>query len=172
MGDDQSLPERQAVRTPMQWTADRHGGFSTAPKTVLPAIADGPFGYGRVNVADQRRDPSSLLNVTERLIRLRKECPELGWGAFRVLGTGSPNVLAVSCTWRGNTLLCLHNFAAEARGATIELPEAAGKPLTNLITRDHRAPDRRGRHRLELDPYGYHWFRVGPLLEVIEREPS
>jgi len=103
---------------------------------------------------------------------LRKECPELGWGAFRVLGTGSPNVLALSCTWRGNTLVCLHNFAAEARGATIELPEAAGKPLTNLLTRDHRAPDRRGRHRLELNPYGYHWFRVGPLLDVIEREPS
>jgi len=172
MGDDQDLPEREAVRTPMQWTADRHGGFSMAPKTVIPAIADGPFGYGRVNVADQRRDPSSLLNVTERLIRLRKECPELGWGAFRVLGTGSPNVLAGSCTWRGNTLLCLHNFAPEAREATIELPEAAGKSLTNLLTRDHRAPDRRGRHRLELDPYCYHWFRVGPLLEVIQREPS
>ena len=83
-----------------------------------------------------------------------------------------PQRLGAVLHWRGNTLLCLHNFAAQAREASIEVPEAAGKPLTNLLTRDHRAPDRRGRHRLELDPYGYRWFRVGPLLEVIEREPS
>ena len=66
MGDDQALPERQAVRTPMQWHADLHGGFSTAEKTVLPAVREGPFGYHRVNVAEQRRDPGSLLNCTER----------------------------------------------------------------------------------------------------------
>jgi maltose alpha-D-glucosyltransferase / alpha-amylase len=111
MGDDQALPERQAVRTPMQWTADPHGGFSTAEKTVLPAVSEGPFGYHRVNVAEQRRAPGSLLNCTERLIRQRKECPEFGWGDAQIVRTGSPHVLAVITTWRHNAVVAVHNFA-------------------------------------------------------------
>ncbi|HXU81114.1 MAG TPA: alpha-amylase family protein, partial [Polyangia bacterium] len=111
MGDDLSLPERNAVRTPMQWTGDTHGGFSTAEKTILPVICDGPFGYQRVNVAEQRRQPDSLLNCTERLIRMRKECPELGWGECQLLPTGTKQVLATLSTWRKNSVLAVHNFS-------------------------------------------------------------
>jgi maltose alpha-D-glucosyltransferase/alpha-amylase len=171
MGDDLSLPERQAVRMPMQWTADRHGGFSMADKTVLPVMREGPFGYPRVNVAEQRRDPNSLLNITERLIRMRKECPEFGWGAYQVLRTGSPHVLAVLATWRQNAVVTVHNFAAEAREVKLAIPGAERTPLTNLLAPAHSTPDDRGRHALALEPYGYHWFRVGPLLDVIRREP-
>ena len=128
MGDDQALPERQAVRTPMQWTADPHGGFSTAEKTVLPAVREGPFGYHRVNVAEQRREPSSLLNCTERLIRLRKECPEFGWGDAQIVRTGSPHVLAVLATWRKNAVVAVHNFAPEACEVRLTLPGAAHTP--------------------------------------------
>jgi maltose alpha-D-glucosyltransferase/alpha-amylase len=171
MGDDLSLPERQAVRTPMQWSADRHGGFSIAAKTALPVVREGPFGYQRVNVAEQRRDPGSLLNTTERLIRLRKECPEFGWGDAQVLRTASPHVLAVHTTWRQNAVVAVHNFAAEAQTVTLSLPDARGLPLTNLLSPEHSVPDARGRYTLTLEPYGYRWFRVGQLLDVMTREP-
>jgi maltose alpha-D-glucosyltransferase/alpha-amylase len=89
----------------MQWTADWQGGFSIADKTVLPVVREGPFGYPRVNVAEQRRDPGALLNITERLIRMRKECPEFGWGEYQVLRAGSPHVLALLVTWRQNAVV-------------------------------------------------------------------
>jgi maltose alpha-D-glucosyltransferase/alpha-amylase len=170
MGDNLSLPERQSVRTPMQWTADRHGGFSVAEKPLLPSVSEGPFGYHRVNVAAQRPDPGSLLNCTERLIRMRKECPEFGWGDYRVLRTGSPHVLAVLTTWRKNAMVAVHNFADAACEVVLAIPGAERTPLTNLLSQEHSAPDERGRHAIALEPYGYHWFRVGPLLDIISRE--
>src|SRR5205823_2938193 len=84
MGDNLSLPERNSVRTPMQWSDDAQGGFSVATKTILPVISKGPWNYERVNVEAQRRDLNSLLNWTERMVRLRKECPEFGWGDYRI----------------------------------------------------------------------------------------
>jgi maltose alpha-D-glucosyltransferase / alpha-amylase len=171
MGDDLSLSERTAVRTPMQWTRDEHGGFTTAARTPVPAIARGPFGYPRVNVADQRLDPASPLNVNERFIRTRKECPELGWGDHQVLATGSPDVLAVRCWWRNNAVLTVHNFASESREIALTVPGARGLPLTNLLAPDHRDATDSGHHRIALPPYGYRWYRVGPLLDVATREP-
>ncbi len=92
MGDDLSLPERNCARTPMQWSTEPQGGFTKNDKPVLPVISGGPFGFEHLNVADQRRDPNSMLNWTERLIRMRKEAPEIGWG----------NV----CRWRPATRAC------------------------------------------------------------------
>src|SRR5690606_33996885 len=80
MGDDLSLKGRDAVRTPMQWSHERQAGFSTAEKLVHPVIEKGLWSYERVNVEAQRRDPSSFLRWTMRMIRIRKECPEIGWG--------------------------------------------------------------------------------------------
>ena len=73
----------------MQWSGDRNGGFSTARRTVLPVISDPIYGYKRVNVEAQRRDPHSLLNWIERKIRMRKECPEISWGDWRILDPGT-----------------------------------------------------------------------------------
>ncbi len=171
MGDDLSLKERTAVRTPMQWTRDKHGGFSTADRVQVRAVHRGPFGFSRINVADQRRDPDSLLNVNERFIRTRKECPELGWGDQEVLPTGSPSVLAVRCEWRNNAVLTLHNFCAEARQVTVTVPRSQGLPLTNLLLDDHSPATEDGRHVVDLPPYGYRWYRVGPLIDVATRAP-
>ena len=80
MGDDLTLDERECARTPMQWTSERHGGFSRAARTVRPCIDDDTYGFRKVNVAEQRRVPDSLLNWLERRIRMRRECLELAWG--------------------------------------------------------------------------------------------
>ena len=80
MGGDLSLAERDSVRAPMPWSREPQAGFSTARKTVQPLIYQGPYGYELINVESQRRDPNSLLNWTAQMIRLRKECPEVGWG--------------------------------------------------------------------------------------------
>jgi glycosidase len=95
MGEDLSLEERNSVRTPMQWTSERNGGFSTASKERLrrPVISKGPFRYHRVNVQKSRREPGSLLNRLERMIRTRKEFPESGTGTYRILETDRPKTV-------------------------------------------------------------------------------
>jgi maltose alpha-D-glucosyltransferase / alpha-amylase len=74
-------------------------------------------------------------------------------------------------TWRQNAVVAVHNFAPEACEVRLSIPDAAHGPLTNLLSPDHGLPDARGRHTVALEPYGYRWFRVGPLLDLITREP-
>ena len=170
MGDDLSLPERTCARTPMQWSTEPHGGFTGADKAVTPVITDGAYGYKHVNVADQRRDPQSLLNWMERIIRMRKELPEIAWGDFTVVPTGTPEVLALRYDWRNNAVMVVHNFGATSQ--EIELPAAGGgEPglLVNLLSQDHSPADERGRHCILLEPYGYRWFRVGGLDYILRR---
>src|ERR1700722_9877259 len=102
MGDDLTLPERACGRTPMQWSTEANGGFTKSKKPIVPVISQGPFGFQHINAADQRRDPNSLLNWTERIIRMRKEVPEIGWGDFSSLNVGDQAVLGLRYDWRGN----------------------------------------------------------------------
>jgi len=169
MGEDLTLKERAAARTPMQWSTEPNAGFSAARKTILPAIANGPFGYRKVNVAEQRRDPTSLLNWTERIIRARKECPEIGWGQWRVIETSSQRVLALRYDWRGNGVLFLHNFDPRSTTVTFGAGSADGGTLANLLSEDHSEADGRGQHRVELEGYGYRWYRVGGLHYILQR---
>jgi maltose alpha-D-glucosyltransferase/alpha-amylase len=169
MGDDLGLKERAAVRTPMQWSDLPNAGFSLAKKTVLPVIDKGPFGYPKVNVAAQRRDPTSLLNWTERIIRARKECLEIGWGKYRVLDTHTPNVLALRYDWRGNAVLFLHNFDAKSKTVTFGAGPSQKGLLVNLLAEDHSQADGRGQHRVELEGYGYRWYRVDGLDYIMKR---
>ena len=169
MGDDLSLPERNCGRTPMQWSTERNAGFSVARRPILPVVDDGPFGYERVNAADQKRDPTSLLNWTERLIRARKECPEVGWGTWEILPTSSPRVLALRYDWRNNAVLFLHNFDPKALTVHFGAGSASGGFLANLLSDDHSRADGRGRHAVELEGYGYRWFRVGGLDYILRR---
>src|SRR6202000_1491865 len=113
MGDNLRLPERNAARTPMQWSAEPNGGFSTHPRPVTPVIADGAYGFKQVNVAAQRRDPDSFLNWMERMVRMRKEVPEIGWGDFSFVPLRAPGVLAMQYDWRNNAVLVIHNLMAE-----------------------------------------------------------
>jgi maltose alpha-D-glucosyltransferase/alpha-amylase len=170
MGDDLSLPERNSVRTPMQWSDELHGGFSTADETVLPVISEGPYSYQRVNVEAQRRDPTSMLNWIERLIRLRKECPEIGWGTFKVLSTGTPSALALKYEWRNNQLIVIHSFNARQTTVTIDPGSKEPIQLTNLMAGGHSYAEPNGKHKIVLQGYGYRWYRVGGLGHILRRE--
>src|SRR6185437_6584884 len=108
MGDNLKLPERNCARTPMQWSTEPQGGFTKSEKPLLPVISGGPYGFEHVNVAAQRREPNSLLNWTERAVRMRKEIPEIGWGDFAVLTTGTNDVFALRYDWRNNAVVFLH----------------------------------------------------------------
>jgi maltose alpha-D-glucosyltransferase/alpha-amylase len=171
MGDDLGLPERNCARTPMQWSAEPHGGFTTAEKPVVPVIGDGPFGYQHVNAAEQRRDPKSLLNWTERIVRMRKEVPEVGWGEFEILSVRDPAVLGIRYDWRNNSVLFLHNLSDTPREVVFSSgrPRSEGRVLVNLLSDNHSRAAADGRHRLLLEAYGYRWFRVGGLDYLLKR---
>ncbi|CAO3422338.1 alpha-amylase family protein [Azospirillum doebereinerae] len=170
MGDDLSLPERNCARTPMQWSDEPHAGFTKSDTPILPVISGGVFGYERVNAAVQRRDPESMLNWTERIIRMRKECPEIGWGDFRVLKTGCPEVLALRYDWRNNGVVVVHNLSDAPREITLDVDgEGETSRLVNLLSNDHSEPDSKGRHPMVLEAYGYRWFRVGGLDYLMKR---
>ena len=171
MGDDLKLPERNCARTPMQWSTEPYAGFTKARRPILPVINDGPYGYQHVNAAKQRRDPNSLLNWTERIIRMRKEIPEVGWGDFEVLSTRNPAVLAIRYDWRNNSVLFVHNLDAIPREVAFStgLRGKESRLLVNLLTDDHSRAREDGKHHLLLEAYGYRWYRVGGLDYLLKR---
>jgi maltose alpha-D-glucosyltransferase/alpha-amylase len=174
MGDELKLPERDCARTPMQWSNEPHGGFTKSDRPHVPVISGGPYGYEHINAAIQRRHPDSLLNWTERIIRMRKEVPEVGWGDFVVIPSHDPSVLIVRYDWRNNWVLFIHNFDSKPReiAFSVGLDGAAAEHnrlLINLLSEDHSRADRNGKHRLVIEPFGYRWYRVGGLDYLLRR---
>jgi maltose alpha-D-glucosyltransferase/alpha-amylase len=174
MGDDLRLPERQCARTPMQWSTEPHGGFSTSSKTFLPVISGGAYGFEHVNIASQRRDPNSLLNWMERIIRMRKEVAEIGWGDFFILPQRAFDVLALRYDWRDNSVVVVHNLSPEPREIWLDtgLPGGTGARLINLLSEDHSVAADSGKHRILLEPYGYRWYRAGGLDYLLKRSDA
>ena len=171
MGDNLALPERNCARTPMQWSSEPHGGFTESDKPCSPVIDEGAYGFEHVNVAKQRRNPASMLNWTERIVRMRKEVPEIGWGDFKVIATRDPAVLIVRYDWRNNSVLFVHNLDEKPRviSFSVGLPGDAGALLVNLLAENHSRANKRGKHRLLVEAYGYRWFRVGGLDYLLKR---
>jgi maltose alpha-D-glucosyltransferase / alpha-amylase len=171
MGDDLSLPERNCARTPMQWSNEPHGGFTKHEQPAVPVISGGPYGFEHVNAAIQRRHPDSLLNWTERIIRMRKEVPEVGWGAFAVIPIRNPAILVMRYAWRNNWVLFVHNFDAKPHeiSFSVGLHNEAERLLVNLLGEEHSHADTHGKHRLVIEAYGYRWYRVGGLDYLLRR---
>jgi maltose alpha-D-glucosyltransferase/alpha-amylase len=169
MGDDLNLPERYAARTPMQWSPHRHGGFTAGRRPIRKVIDDPIYGFKSVNVADQRRDPNSLLNWTERIIRTRKECAEIGWGDWTILGHMPDHVLAMRYDWNDRSTVVLHNFSDQPCAVRLRVEGSDGTTLTNLLSQEACEADDSGRHRIELEPYGYRWMRVGHMERPIAK---
>lgn len=158
MGDDLSLDERSSVRTPMQWTDGHNGGFSTAAadRLIHPVIDDEPFGYQRVNVGAQERDPNSLLSWVKLAIRTRRECREFGHGRCEFLDTRNDRVLAHRCQHEDDSVLVLHNLSdSEQR---VEVALRSGCSARDLLGSREATVDS-GALRTTLEPYGYRWLR-------------
>ncbi|RXR26629.1 maltose alpha-D-glucosyltransferase [Oerskovia turbata] len=135
MGDNIWLPDRDAVRTPMQWTPDRNAGFSTADpgKLYLPPIQSLVHNYGYVNVENQLAQPTSLLHWVHGMLAVRRLHPAFGDGEQVTLGTDNESILAFLRRNAAETILCVANLSATARTATIHLPEHAGATLTDVF---------------------------------------
>jgi maltose alpha-D-glucosyltransferase/alpha-amylase len=168
MGDDLTLEQREAVRTPMQWANEPHGGFTTAEKPVLPVVDSGVWSYEHVNVESQRRDPKSFLNWMARMIRLRKECPEIGLGRCSVIDAGAQNVLGLRFDLKGNSVVTLHNFDERPHEACLRLGRD-GDRLSDLVAPVEIAA-RNGCFAVPLEALGYRWFRLGGLDYAVRRE--
>jgi len=167
MGDDLSLPDRMPVRTPMQWSDEPNGGFSEAPaeKLVRPTISGGPFGFETLNLMRQQQAPDSLLQHIQRLVRVRRAAPEIGWGECEVLDCGGDAVLALRYRWQENSVLAVHNFSDRAVEARIALGEAVPRVTRLLGSGAEDEPHPEGAAEaleLRLEPYGFRWFRLGP----------
>ena len=163
MGENLDVDGRMSVRTPMQWTDEENGGFSKArPSRLRRPVTEGRFGPLAVNVADQRRDPDSLLSWMERLIRRRRETPELGWGTWKVLRTNVPSVFAHRCDHEGRVVVAVHNLGSEPSVVRIQLGDVPeGGRLDDLL--DERGALQElgtGPLELKLDGYGFRWFRI------------
>jgi len=160
MGENLAAEGRLAVRTPMQWNAEKNGGFSVAaPSRLAGPVVEGGFGPEHVNVDAQRRDPDSLLRFMTRLIQRYRECAELGWGRFTVLEQPYDAVLAHSCTWDDGCLVAVHNLGPEPR--TVPLTGFDGAAiLVDLLCDGGTEVAQDGSVEILLEGYGFRWLRV------------
>ncbi|MCU1438113.1 MAG: treS [Naasia sp.] len=157
MGENLAVEGRMSVRTPMQWTADANGGFSTAPERKLPAPVT-PDGYGPrfVNVESQQHDPDSLLSFIRDLAHVYRTTFEIGFGEARYPDLGDPRVLACEYRWNDGCVITLHNFGSAS--ALVRVPVDGSAVLDLLTGRREETPD--GEHEVPLDGYGFRWLRV------------
>jgi maltose alpha-D-glucosyltransferase / alpha-amylase len=131
MGDDLSLKERFAVRTPMQWDSSRNAGFSTGAQLIRPVISTGEYGYRKVNTLQQQNNPKSLLHFTRRLLRLRKARPEIAQGRWDVPDAGNEHCLLIRYYTNSGPLLAVFNFSDKQQ--KISLPDNASA-IKDLIS--------------------------------------
>jgi glycosidase len=163
MGENLDIDGRLAVRTPMQWTGQRNGGFSNAARSRLRRpLTEGSFGPEHVNVAVQRSDPDSLLSFVALLIKRYRESPELGWADFSVLDQPHPHVLAHECAWDDRRVVAVHNLSPESCTVplTLEDCDTTHHLLDLLQDSAHIEIDDRGRAEVALEGYGYRWLRL------------
>lgn len=152
MGDNIWLPDRHGVRTPMQWSGEKHGGFSEADTTYQPAIADPVYGYHRLNVVAQEADPDSYLAWTRFLIRTRQSQPPLRSGSLEWLETGDKGVLAFRRRESAGEVICVFNLTDQTRPSGI-LPE---NDVVDLLSRTGLTY--RFGQPIELAPYEARWL--------------
>ncbi len=163
MAENLDIPGRMSVRAPMQWTTGPNGGFSDAPAKAMrrPLVAGRKWGPAGINVQDQDRDPDSLLRWTERLIRRRRQTPEIAFGEWRVIEVPEAAVFALRYDWGASVAILLHNLAAEPVETTFALDRedrAAG--LRCLFGTGEVDVRKGGKVQSRLPRYGYQWLRV------------
>ncbi len=179
MGDNVYLGDRNGVRTPMQWSPDRNGGFSRAnpQRLYLPVIIDPEYHYERVNVEVQQASPTSLLWHMKRLIALRQETRVFGRGTIAFLYPANPRILAFLRAYEGEQALTVANLSHLAQAVDLDLKAYAGMRPVELFGRTAFPPIGDAPYRLTLGPFGFLWFRLevptspGPSEEAATVEP-
>jgi maltose alpha-D-glucosyltransferase/alpha-amylase len=162
MGEDLSLPERNAIRTPMQWSNAPNGGFSsTSRKRDLrrPVIGEGDYSYSRVNVEAQQRDPGSLLSWFQRALLTMRECPEFGIGSCRYIDTGERAVLALVHEASSGTMLAITNLGRTRKTIDLQSDDGEDEPTEVFADREY-APVGAALTGIEVAGYGYRWLRL------------
>ncbi|AUO23140.1 maltose alpha-D-glucosyltransferase [Pseudomonas sp. NPDC087814] len=165
MGDNIYLGDRDGVRTPMQWSIDRNGGFSRADPAslVLPPIMDPQYGYQSVNVETQTQDPHSLLNWTRRMLAVRKQSKAFGRGSLKMLSPSNRRILAYTREYAGadgknEIILCVANVSRSAQAAELDLSAFAGMVPVEMLGGNAFPPIGQLNFLLTLAPYGFYWF--------------
>jgi maltose alpha-D-glucosyltransferase/alpha-amylase len=168
MGDNVYLGDRDGVRTPMQWTGDRNGGFSGADFAQLyaPPSMDPVYGFQAVNVEAQLRTPSSLLRWTRRFIALRKEHPVFGLGSYEPLRPENGRIFAHLRRYERDVVLCVHNVARSAQAVELDLSEFEGRYPEEMFGRSRFPRIGELSYLLTLGPRGFYWFTL------VEAEPE
>jgi maltose alpha-D-glucosyltransferase/alpha-amylase len=162
MGDNVHLGDRNGVRTPMQWSADRNGGFSKADAAALylPVIGDSVFGYQVANVEAQQQTPHSLLHWMRQMIAVRKRYRAFGRGTIEFLRPANEKVLAYLRRYGEDVLLLVHNLAGSAQAVELDLRSFKGAIPVELFGDSRFPPVGEGPYVLSLAPYGYYWFKL------------
>jgi maltose alpha-D-glucosyltransferase / alpha-amylase len=162
MGDNIWLGDRDGVRTPMQWTPDRNGGFSDADpaRLYLPAIMDPIYGYQSVNVEAQSRTPQSLLHWTRQLIGIRRSHPAFGMGGYFEIGVSNPSVLAFVREFGDDVVLCVNNLSRFAQPAELDLRRFAGALPVEMRGASHFPLITEQPYPLALAGHGFYWFSL------------
>jgi maltose alpha-D-glucosyltransferase/alpha-amylase len=175
MGDNIYLGDRDGVRTPMQWSIDRNGGFSRAnpASLVLPPIMDPLYGFQSVNVEAQDHDPHSLLNWTRRMLAVRKQQKAFGRGTLKMLSPSNRRILAYTREYTGpdgktEIILCVANVSSASQAAELELSQYAGTVPVEMLGGSAFPPIGQLNYLLTLPPYGFYWF----LLAAENQMPS
>jgi maltose alpha-D-glucosyltransferase / alpha-amylase len=168
MGDNIWLGDRDGVRTPMQWTPDRNGGFSTATpgRLSLPAVQDPVYGYQAVNVESQLENTSSLLHWTRRMIAARRQHPAFGLGSFTDLGGSNPSVFSFSRDFGDDTVLCVNNLSRFPQPVELDLRRWQGRVPVELLGRVSFPTIGELPYLLTLTGHGFYWFLISTAEEV------
>ncbi len=162
MGDNIYVGDRDGVRTPMQWNADRNGGFSGADfaQLYLPPLMDPLYGYQACNVEQQQRSQSSLLQWLRRFLQIRQAHPVFGRGEFQVLELNNPSVFAFVRSSQDEVVLSVNNLSRFSQPAALDLSQFAGKLPVELIGRVPFPVIDEQPYTLALGPHGFYWFRI------------
>jgi len=162
MGDNIYLGDRNGVRTPMQWTPDRNGGFSRADPARLyaPMIMDPVYGYEAVNVEAQSRSLSSLLNATKRLISVRKSTLAFGRGTMTFIRPANRAVLAYVRQYKDEVILCVANLSRSAQATELDLSQFKDRIPIEMLGRSRFPAIGELPYMITLGPYAFYWFQL------------
>ena len=176
MGDDPFLGDRNGVRTPMQWSPDKNGGFSRAPhyKLFMPPINRGQYSYEFVNVEAAEEDPHSLLHFTRRLVALRQQHKKIfGRGSLELLPVENQSILAFLREYEGEKILVVTNLSRFVQSAEIP-PRADLEDLApvELFGQSALPPLNDEEYHLTIGPHHFYWFKLVPEEELDRRDES